>query len=91
MDKGRKALEHITFPHSHHGCSSICAIGKPIYRNRHRRNRAQIAESLNEGFLNVGNGSEMVTCQVFLQRYEDMKITRCEIRALGRVFQYLCG
>lgn len=36
-----KALVHITSRHSHHGCRSICSIGTPTYRNRHRRNQRQ--------------------------------------------------
>ncbi|GBM05188.1 hypothetical protein AVEN_197741-1 [Araneus ventricosus] len=64
-----------------------CAIGKPIYRNRHRRIIVQVAVPSNDGFLNFGIGSEMATCQVFLQRSEEMKITWCEIRAIRIVFQ----
>ncbi|GBM16863.1 hypothetical protein AVEN_99756-1 [Araneus ventricosus] len=33
----------------------------------------------------------MATCQVFLQWCEEMKITWCDIRVLGRVFQRLCS
>ncbi|GBM42428.1 hypothetical protein AVEN_240184-1 [Araneus ventricosus] len=44
--------------------------------------RIQIAGSLKDGFLN-----KTATCQVLLQRSEEMKITWCEIRAVGRVFQ----
>ncbi|GBO31852.1 hypothetical protein AVEN_113709-1 [Araneus ventricosus] len=51
----------------------------------------QIAEQLNDGFLDFGIGSGMVACQVLLQRSEEMKIIRCEIRAVGRVFHCLCG
>ncbi|GBN14458.1 hypothetical protein AVEN_170066-1 [Araneus ventricosus] len=47
--------------------------------------RLQVAEPINEGFLNFGISS------VLLKRSEEMKITRCEIRALGRVFHCLCG
>ncbi|GBN33566.1 hypothetical protein AVEN_218046-1 [Araneus ventricosus] len=53
--------------------------------------RIQVSEPLNDGFLNFGIGFEMATCQVLLQRSEDMKITWCEIRALGKVFQCLSG
>ncbi|GBM69220.1 hypothetical protein AVEN_210441-1 [Araneus ventricosus] len=53
--------------------------------------RVQVAEPLNDGFLNFGIGSEVATCRVLFQRSEDMKITWCEIRAVGRVFQCLCG
>ncbi|GBO25829.1 hypothetical protein AVEN_266167-1 [Araneus ventricosus] len=53
--------------------------------------RVQIVETLNDGFLNFGVGSEMATYQVLLKWSEDMKITRCEIRAIGRLFQCLCG
>ncbi|GBL98580.1 hypothetical protein AVEN_274104-1 [Araneus ventricosus] len=42
--------------------------------------RIQIAWSLKDGFLN-----KTATCQVLLQRSEEMKITWCEIRAVGRV------
>ncbi|GBN82727.1 hypothetical protein AVEN_228418-1 [Araneus ventricosus] len=40
--------------------------------------RVQVAEPLNDGFLNFGIGYEMATCQ----RSEEMKITWCEIRAV---------
>ncbi|GBM17587.1 hypothetical protein AVEN_80888-1 [Araneus ventricosus] len=53
--------------------------------------RVQVAEPLNDSFLNFGIGSEMATCQVLLQRSEEMKITWCEIRNLGTVFKCLCG
>ncbi|GBM52141.1 hypothetical protein AVEN_189329-1 [Araneus ventricosus] len=53
--------------------------------------KVQIAEPLNDRFLNFGNGSEKATCQVLLQLSEEMKITRCKIRPLGGVFQCLCG
>ncbi|GBN76852.1 hypothetical protein AVEN_135681-1 [Araneus ventricosus] len=53
--------------------------------------RVQVTEPHNEGFLKVGISSEMATCQVLLQRSEEMKITWCEIRGLGRVFQCLYG
>ncbi|GBN98105.1 hypothetical protein AVEN_79007-1 [Araneus ventricosus] len=33
----------------------------------------------------------MGTCQVLLQRSEEMKITWCEIQAVGRMFHCLCG
>ncbi|GBL72479.1 hypothetical protein AVEN_115394-1 [Araneus ventricosus] len=46
--------------------------------------RVQIAEPLNDGFLNFGIGFEI---QVLYQRSEDMKITWCEIRAVGMLFQ----
>ncbi|GBN98046.1 hypothetical protein AVEN_272970-1 [Araneus ventricosus] len=36
-----KALAHITSPHNHHGCRSICSICQPTYRNQHRRNQSQ--------------------------------------------------
>ncbi|GBO44631.1 hypothetical protein AVEN_105683-1 [Araneus ventricosus] len=51
----------------------------------------QVAKPLNDGFLNFGIASDMATCQVLLQRSEEMKITWCEIWALGRVFQCICG
>ncbi|GBN03228.1 hypothetical protein AVEN_5405-1 [Araneus ventricosus] len=51
----------------------------------------QIVGQLNDGFLDFGIGSGMVACQVLLQRSEEMKIIRCEIRAVGRVFHCLCG
>ncbi|GBL95644.1 hypothetical protein AVEN_24845-1 [Araneus ventricosus] len=50
----------------------------------------QITELLNYGFRNFGIGSNMASCQVLFQRSEEMKITWCEIRVLGRVFQCLC-
>ncbi|GBN04449.1 hypothetical protein AVEN_46916-1 [Araneus ventricosus] len=37
--------------------------------------KVQVAETLNDGFLNFSIGSEMTTCQVLLQRFEEMKIT----------------
>ncbi|GBM70944.1 hypothetical protein AVEN_112000-1 [Araneus ventricosus] len=89
MDKGRKTLVHITFPHIHHGCRRTCAIAKRIYRDRPRRN--QVVEPLNDGVLNCNIGSEMATCQVLPQGPEEMKFTWCEIRVVGRVFQCLCG
>ncbi|GBN82472.1 hypothetical protein AVEN_2908-1 [Araneus ventricosus] len=49
--------------------------------------RVQVAEPRNEGFLNFGNGSEVATFQVLLQRSEEMKIARWEIRVVGRVFR----
>ncbi|GBL90594.1 hypothetical protein AVEN_179494-1 [Araneus ventricosus] len=52
--------------------------------------RVQVAEPLKDGFLNSGIGSEMATCQELLQS-EEMKITWCEIRDVGRVFNFLCG
>ncbi|GBL79445.1 hypothetical protein AVEN_92613-1 [Araneus ventricosus] len=49
--------------------------------------RVQVSEPLNDGFLNFGISSEMVTCQVLLQWSEEMKIIWSEIRAVRRVFQ----
>ncbi|GBO25611.1 hypothetical protein AVEN_17461-1 [Araneus ventricosus] len=49
--------------------------------------RVQIAESLNDGFLNFGIDAELATYQVFLQRSEEIKITWYEIRVVGRMFQ----
>ncbi|GBL83829.1 hypothetical protein AVEN_132706-1 [Araneus ventricosus] len=49
--------------------------------------RVQVAEPLNDGFLNFGIGPKIVTCQVLLQRSEEMKNTWYEIRTVGRVFQ----
>ncbi|GBN62007.1 hypothetical protein AVEN_70052-1 [Araneus ventricosus] len=49
--------------------------------------RVQDAEALNGGVLNNDIDSEMATWQVLLQRFEEVKITWCEIRAAGRVFQ----
>ncbi|GBM96383.1 hypothetical protein AVEN_64086-1 [Araneus ventricosus] len=49
--------------------------------------KVQVPEPLKEGFLNFVIGSEMAICQVVLQRSEEMKITWCEIRVVGRVFQ----
>ncbi|GBM11853.1 hypothetical protein AVEN_26777-1 [Araneus ventricosus] len=51
----------------------------------------QVAEPFNDGSLNLGIGSEIATCQVLLQRSEEMKINWCDIRAVGRVFRCLCG
>ncbi|GBN49179.1 hypothetical protein AVEN_116500-1 [Araneus ventricosus] len=51
----------------------------------------QVGEPFNVGFLNFGIGSEMAKCQVLLQISEEMKITWCEIRTLGRMFQCLRG
>ncbi|GBN94332.1 hypothetical protein AVEN_47723-1 [Araneus ventricosus] len=53
--------------------------------------RVQVAEPLNEGVLHFHIDSKMATCQVLLQRSEEMKITGCEIRTVARVFQCLCG
>ncbi|GBM49987.1 hypothetical protein AVEN_210096-1 [Araneus ventricosus] len=41
--------------------------------------RVQVAEPLNDDFLNFGIGSEMAACLMLLQRSEEMKITWCEI------------
>ncbi|GBO18378.1 hypothetical protein AVEN_210149-1 [Araneus ventricosus] len=49
--------------------------------------RVLVAESLYDGFLNFGIGSEVATCQVLFQRSEDMKITYYEFRDVGRMFQ----
>ncbi|GBM77601.1 hypothetical protein AVEN_165628-1 [Araneus ventricosus] len=49
--------------------------------------KVQVVEPLNDGFLNFGIGSEMTACQVLLQLSEEMKITWCEIRAIGRLFR----
>ncbi|GBM07659.1 hypothetical protein AVEN_228160-1 [Araneus ventricosus] len=46
--------------------------------------RVQVADPLNEGFLEFGIGSEMVTCQVLLPQFEEMKITWCENRSQNR-------
>ncbi|GBM11463.1 hypothetical protein AVEN_240613-1 [Araneus ventricosus] len=35
--------------------------------------RLQVAEPLNDDFLNFSIGSQMATCQVLLQRSEEMK------------------
>ncbi|GBN40944.1 hypothetical protein AVEN_94326-1, partial [Araneus ventricosus] len=53
--------------------------------------RVQIAEPLNDCFLDFGIGSEMAKCQVLLQQSEQLKITWCEIPAVRRVFQCLYG
>ncbi|GBM72030.1 hypothetical protein AVEN_89787-1 [Araneus ventricosus] len=39
--------------------------------------RVQVAEPLNDGFLDFGIGSEMATCKLLLQQSEEMKITWC--------------
>ncbi|GBN62002.1 hypothetical protein AVEN_205205-1 [Araneus ventricosus] len=80
IDRSRKALVHITFPHSHHGCWSICAIGAPMNRNRRNQGAGHgvTKRQLPEFYL----GSEMETYQMFLQRSEEMKITWCEIRTV---------
>ncbi|GBM93865.1 hypothetical protein AVEN_49234-1 [Araneus ventricosus] len=49
----------------------------------------KVAEPLNEGFLNFSIGSEMTTYWVLLKRFEEMKISWCGIRTVGRVFQYI--
>ncbi|GBM00950.1 hypothetical protein AVEN_151402-1 [Araneus ventricosus] len=56
-----------------------------------KENRVEVAEPLNDGFLNFSIGSEMATFQVLLQGSKEMKITWCEIRVVGRVFPCLCG
>ncbi|GBM35289.1 hypothetical protein AVEN_38156-1 [Araneus ventricosus] len=46
--------------------------------------RVQVAELRKDGFRNFDIGSEMVTCQVLLQRSEGMKITWCKVLGCGR-------
>ncbi|GBL79096.1 hypothetical protein AVEN_92352-1 [Araneus ventricosus] len=51
----------------------------------------QVAEPLNDSFLNFDIGSEIETWQVLLQRSEEIQITRCEIRAVRRAFHCIYG
>ncbi|GBL83473.1 hypothetical protein AVEN_196332-1 [Araneus ventricosus] len=60
----------------------VPSVSQPIETGMEKM-RVQVAESLNDGFLNFGIGFEMATCEVFLQWSEEMKITWCEIRAVG--------
>ncbi|GBM51919.1 hypothetical protein AVEN_1503-1 [Araneus ventricosus] len=51
----------------------------------------KVMKTSKDGLLNLGIGSEIATCQVLLQCSKEMKITWCEIWAVRRLFQCLCG
>ncbi|GBM22224.1 hypothetical protein AVEN_273414-1 [Araneus ventricosus] len=47
----------------------------------------KVVEPRQDGLLRFGIDSEMLTSQVLLQRSKEMKVTWCEVRVVGRVFQ----
>ncbi|GBM09875.1 hypothetical protein AVEN_241203-1 [Araneus ventricosus] len=77
----RLGWESSLFPHVNNGKSDV-SLPNQEYQNK---------PPTNDGFLNFG--SEMTTCQVLLQRSEEMKITSCEIRPVVDVLDlpYLCS
>jgi hypothetical protein len=83
------ALVQIIFPHNPHTCLSICLTGTPRHLSRHRINQVRGLKPGHDGLLNFTVGCESPFTQVLLRWSKEMKITRCQVRAVGMMVQYL--
>lgn len=52
-----KALTHITSPHNHHGCQTICSISTRTYRKTHTKHQRQGCRAATRRFAELRDAS----------------------------------